>query len=1216
MRTTTPRLLGLVFLTTLAACGGSPTPPPGCGDGTTGSGEACDDGNTTAGDGCGSTCALETGFTCSGTPSACATTCGDGVTAGAEACDDGNTTAGDGCSTSCAVEAGFTCTGAPSACAPTCGDGTLAGAEACDDGDTTAGDGCSASCAVESGYACTGEPSTCAPTCGDGALAGAEACDDSNPTSGDGCSASCAVETGYTCTGAPSTCTPACGDGLLAGAEGCDDANTMADDGCGPSCTSEAGWTCTGAPSVCIGTCGDGLKVGTEGCDDDNTTAGDGCSATCAVESGFTCTGTPSVCVTSCGDGLIGGAEGCDDGNTSPGDGCSATCAVESGFACTGTPSVCATACGDGVLAGTEACDDGNTSGLDGCSALCAIETGWSCTGAPSTCATTCGDGLRAGAESCDDGNTTGGDGCSATCGGETGWSCSGSPSVCNTICGDGLLVGTEACDDSDTMGNDGCSATCTVENGWACSGSPSTCVPVCGDTVIVGPEQCDDGNTVPDDGCTASCRYPTGESCSEPLVLSRGQPLGPGTQWIIPSGGVTVADGAFACDTSGSGPDVVIKYVKTSGTVAGGGSLLHVRATPTVATTTPYYLNVEVTSGSCSPAGRVEKCAWYKHDWDVWLDVPAGTYYVWVAKNSAATPTVLFPETDVFIEEAAATAALAQGEGCFAPFTTSSANYTPPAMAGAPHTWALPANINSYDRGISTGGPGSISCDGTSPAPIHGVDAVIAVAKASAATVLLVQAQNVDPVLTQSDLNVELTATCDALAPMAWSRNCRWNQDTVEFTAPAPAGTSYVWVSTEATSEEFNGATVQVTELAAGVGETWGTAELLTGSSSIVPTSTLRYDVPSCLPATGNVHWYRFVSTQDVVRVSAVGAGPVGVLDEHGQEISCAADAQAVPQAAFVPAGTPVYLAVPVGGAVTGLTLQTFAYSGLQGSPVDLRVTFPTSATSEYGMAVSASTLYMGDTTSVFEIPKAGGATAVERGTAEGITATHLGYDLVSVGGRLFSVDSTTTTTASRLFRIYDGSAWGPTAWDVTPAYPATSGSYAVATDGNLVFLATRNTSTTTGNVTFYSFSQAMPGVPALLGTNTSVRYAVGLAADANYFYVAGVSMATAQEGIFRIARSNLAAPAVQLAALNTSTLHSSVVVDSLTAPNYLYARDATGDIHVVQGPAGAAPAHLGARWTLGSASDYSMTFDHAQPALYFFETETDAAGVIRRVQ
>ena len=75
-----------------------------CGDGVVDGGEQCDDGNVTNGDGCSSTCTVQTGYTCTGNPSICATTCGDGVTAGAEQCDDGNLVNGDGCNNTCLLE--------------------------------------------------------------------------------------------------------------------------------------------------------------------------------------------------------------------------------------------------------------------------------------------------------------------------------------------------------------------------------------------------------------------------------------------------------------------------------------------------------------------------------------------------------------------------------------------------------------------------------------------------------------------------------------------------------------------------------------------------------------------------------------------------------------------------------------------------------------------------------------------------------------------------------------------------------------------------------------------------------------------------------------------------------------------------------------------------------------------------------------------------------
>ncbi len=120
--------------------------------------------------------------------------CGDGVrnAAAGETCDDGNALNGDGCSSTCAVETGFTCTGpanGPSSCMsnPGCGNGVLNPGEACDAATLP-----TATCDID----CTNR------VCGDGIRNTAlpEACDDGNALSGDGCSSTCEIEAGFSCT--------------------------------------------------------------------------------------------------------------------------------------------------------------------------------------------------------------------------------------------------------------------------------------------------------------------------------------------------------------------------------------------------------------------------------------------------------------------------------------------------------------------------------------------------------------------------------------------------------------------------------------------------------------------------------------------------------------------------------------------------------------------------------------------------------------------------------------------------------------------------------------------------------------------------------------------------------------------------------------------------------------------------------------------------------
>ena len=355
----------------------------------------------------------------------CGLECGDGILQPGEPCDDGNQTSGDGCSSTCRVEPGWSCTGSPSVCTPTCGNGVVDAGEECDDGGTVSGDGCSSACTVESGYTCTGSPSVCTRDCGNGVVGAGETCDDGNRADGDGCSSACQIEPGFECAGQPSVCTFTCGNGTFEPGETCDDGNTVAGDGCSPTCQIEPGWLCSGMPSRCVPICGDGLLRGGETCDDGNARSGDGCSFQCQIEAGFACVGEPSTCNPVCGDGFIRGAETCDDGNTLSGDGCSGVlCRQEVGWTCTGQPSVCIRNCGNGNLDPGEECDDGNLTNGDGCSSSCRAEPGYACGGQPSVCVHTCGNGFLDPGETCDDGNTVSRDGCSASCRTETGYSC------------------------------------------------------------------------------------------------------------------------------------------------------------------------------------------------------------------------------------------------------------------------------------------------------------------------------------------------------------------------------------------------------------------------------------------------------------------------------------------------------------------------------------------------------------------------------------------------------------------------------------------------------------------------------------------------------------------------------------------------------------------------------------------------------------------------
>lgn len=179
-----------------------------CGNGKVEKGEYCDLGTDNgAGKGCDNYCFIEFGWTCANGK---CQKCGNGVLETGEKCDDGNSASSDGCAADCKIESGYTCTGTPSKCKK-CGNGIVETGEKCDDGNSVSSDGCSKYCTIESGWTCTAEKgagSECGKLCGNGLREMGESCDlgGSNGKS-KGCTSLCKVEAKWKCTGNPSVCT-------------------------------------------------------------------------------------------------------------------------------------------------------------------------------------------------------------------------------------------------------------------------------------------------------------------------------------------------------------------------------------------------------------------------------------------------------------------------------------------------------------------------------------------------------------------------------------------------------------------------------------------------------------------------------------------------------------------------------------------------------------------------------------------------------------------------------------------------------------------------------------------------------------------------------------------------------------------------------------------------------------------------------------------------
>ncbi len=320
--------------------------------------------------------------------------CNDGMVVAGEQCDDGNFTNGDGCSYSCAVESGWDCSGSPSVCMPTCGDGIVlfpkvitqdsaaALGEQCDDGNLADGDGCDSDCSYTLVNETVGPGGTVTTDISaNGATAAFPV--QTSVTTPDGGTVSITVEngsgpspTGFTSLGVDFdiSAPPASAadplvliflihESVVPPDLGAASIQLLKDGVVVPACTGPPG---IASPDPCVADrqyaggvfqitaltstasiwsfgfpiCNDGLAVAGEQCDDGNYTEDDGCSSSCAVESGWDCSGSPSVCTPICGDGIVlfpkiitqdsSGSPGeqCDDGNLTDADGCDSNCDI------------------------------------------------------------------------------------------------------------------------------------------------------------------------------------------------------------------------------------------------------------------------------------------------------------------------------------------------------------------------------------------------------------------------------------------------------------------------------------------------------------------------------------------------------------------------------------------------------------------------------------------------------------------------------------------------------------------------------------------------------------------------------------------------------------------------------------------------------------------------------------------------------------------------
>ncbi|MCA9614490.1 MAG: Ig-like domain-containing protein, partial [Myxococcales bacterium] len=537
----------------------------------------------------------------------------------------------------------------------------------------------------------------------------------------------------------------------------------------------------------------------------------------------------------------------------------------------------------------------------------------------------------------------------------------------------------------------------------------------------------------------------PTGENCRDAVTTAEATTTDGVHRWAFPEASIAFADGgASTCGVNGSPPaDGVIRYTKTTGDLASGGTALRIRAEG-VGNLLQERLTVQVFAGVCEPTvalatpGTELKCVSGRQVQEQYLDLPAGDYYVWF--SSGGSTTAFFYGGTIELEEVAA---VPEGESCVDPLDRTSAQYVAPSAAGEAESWLLTTgSMTGYDVGV-VAGTDEIACDART-----GPDAVIEVQKASATSVLRIHAEGDAENTTSMDFSLDLRTTCDggeedsvlceySIAPRA---------DGARYFR-GPAGTYYLWVAAEFYSIDFPTVRVSVQEIEPAAGESCATALPLTvgTTNAVSPGSTRTVDHPSCAEATDALTWYRFTATTRHTRLRSNTGALVATAHVAGaRELDCREGAESRDATVFSEIGDEICVAVATDAGVTSLELEAMAYEGVAGAPTVLPFTLPINPSNGetlnpgtlYWVGLTPTTLYSNNAqVGVLTGPVAGG---VMEYLQDGLGFEELGYAAVVVGEQLFVLEEQQRSGATgRVRRVIDTMGrLNPVEWDTGSAY------------------------------------------------------------------------------------------------------------------------------------------------------------------------------------
>lgn len=291
----------------------------------------------------------------------------------------------------------------------------------------------------------------------------------------------------------------------------------------------------------------------------------------------------------------------------------------------------------------------------------------------------------------------------------------------------------------------------------------------------------------------------------------------------------------------------------------------------------------------------------------------------------------------------------------------------------------------------------------------------------------------------------------------------------------------------------------------------------------------------------------------------------------------------------------------------------------GMVGTTVTRRSTGLTTLTEQYVAVDDAPDgyVYFGGQTELYRMPKAGGA--LENVTSAAVLGSaHLGYAVVIVGSRIFSLDTTTSTTADFLWRLSTsgGVTWNPLGYGRYPITPG-AGSRAMFHHGGRIYIVTKET--TAGQATeIWSVSAnavLLPEAAVREGTLPDVNDCDGITGDDHYFYL---TCNDSNNHLIRVNRSTFEHELIT-DAIPLDTLKNEVHADDFDGDgdaDALYVKSDDETVHYVCDPSGTGPFWHDMLVDFGGAtvsSNYGLGFDPVANTLWAFDDDNRELVIIQ---